>query len=217
MAVQQDDLLEPVVGEALGDVEHVVHEVLEVGVDRAGKVHHVAGVAVGDDRQHAASCRGSSGRRRGRSRSGQIEIDVERQVRPVLLDGAARQDADLAQLDRVVDLGPGQFLVTIFGRGSAWHGLLLGDGRFWRQVKEVRLAGCDNGFQQTVAPDTNPTRERGIGRERTQTVIDIALISPTPRTRVELVGACLTYCARIDSGRTRSHILADLACRYHRL
>ena len=41
-------------------------------------------------------------------------------MRPVLLDRAARQDADLAQLDRVVDLGPGEFLVAIFGRCLGW-------------------------------------------------------------------------------------------------
>ena len=35
VAVQQDDFFEAVVGERLGDVEHVVDEVLEVVVDRA--------------------------------------------------------------------------------------------------------------------------------------------------------------------------------------
>ena len=35
------------------------------------------------------------------------EIDVEREVGPVLLDGPARDDADLIRLDRVVHLGPG--------------------------------------------------------------------------------------------------------------
>ena len=42
-------------------------------------------------------------------------------MRAMLLDRAARQDADLAQLDRVVDLGPGEFLVAIFGRCLAGH------------------------------------------------------------------------------------------------
>jgi hypothetical protein len=44
----------------------------------------------------------------------------------VLLDGAARQDADLAEIDSVVDFGPGQFFVTILGSGTAWH-----DGVSW--------------------------------------------------------------------------------------
>src|ERR687884_164145 len=52
VAVEEHDLLEAVVGERLGDVEHVVHEVLEVVVDRSGEVHDVAGVAVADGRQH---------------------------------------------------------------------------------------------------------------------------------------------------------------------
>ena len=49
------------------------------------------------------------------------QIDVERQMRAVLLDGAAGHDADLAQLDGVVDLGPGQFFVAVLGRGAAGH------------------------------------------------------------------------------------------------
>ena len=111
-----------------------MHEVLEVVVDRAGEVHHVAGVAVGDDRQHEhlvgdlpAGPVGDAARA--------DEIDVERQVRPVLLDGAAGHDADLAQLDGVVDLGPGQFLVAVLGGGAA-H--VFGSNRFVRAAHEVQ-------------------------------------------------------------------------------
>ena len=43
-------------------------------------------------------------------------------MRAVLLDGTARKDADLAQLDGVVDLGPGEFLVAIFRFCLAGHG-----------------------------------------------------------------------------------------------
>ena len=96
-----------------------MHEVLEVVVDGAGEVHDVAGVAVGDDRQHehllGDLTAGAAGDLRGTD-----EVHVERQVRPVLLDGAARQDADFAQLDGIVDLGPGQLLVTVFGRRRGW-------------------------------------------------------------------------------------------------
>ena len=47
--------------------------------------------------------------------AGTDQIDIQRQMRPMLLDRAARHDADLAQIDGVVDLGPGQFFVAIFG------------------------------------------------------------------------------------------------------
>src|SRR6476469_6054593 len=40
---------------------------------------------------------------------------------PVLLDCAAGDDADLAELNGVVDLGPGQLLVTVLGPRSATH------------------------------------------------------------------------------------------------
>ena len=49
------------------------------------------------------------------------EIDVERQVRPVLLDRPARDDAHLAEIDRVVDLRPRQLLVAVLGL-RATHG-----------------------------------------------------------------------------------------------
>jgi hypothetical protein len=39
----------------------------------------------------------------------------------MLLDGAAWDDADLADLHRVVDFGPGQLLVSILGLGTAYH------------------------------------------------------------------------------------------------
>src|SRR5262249_58178952 len=62
------------------------------------------------------------------------EVHVERQVRAVLLDGAAGHDTDLAQLDGVVDLGPGQLLVTVLPAGTAghdvsWCGRAVGPGR----------------------------------------------------------------------------------------
>ena len=48
-------------------------------------------------------------------------VYVESEGLFLLFDGAAREDADLAEVDGVVDFGPGQFLVTVFGRGAAWH------------------------------------------------------------------------------------------------
>ena len=90
-----------------------MHEVLEMVVDRAREVHHVARVAVGDggkDEQLVGDLAAGAERDLGRTE----DVDVERQVRSVLLDGAARDDADLAELDRVVDLRPGQLCVAIF-------------------------------------------------------------------------------------------------------
>ena len=122
-----------------------MHEVLEVGVDRPREVHHVAGVAVGDDGQHEQLV--------GDLPPGPVgdperadEVHVERQVRPVLLDGAAGHEADLAQLDGVVDLGPGQLLVAVFRAGSAVHrGRPLGRKedaiRFREGLEPIRRSG----------------------------------------------------------------------------
>src|SRR5262249_36629056 len=116
----EDDLLEAVICEALGNVEDPLDEVLEMGVDGSGKVHDMAGVAVavggkqkhlfGDDRARAACNSGWAD-----------DVNVERQVRPVLLDRAAGEHADLAEFDRVVDLGPGEFLVAPLGFCPAGH------------------------------------------------------------------------------------------------
>ena len=74
--------------------------------------------------------------------AGTDQIDVERQVRAVLLDGAARHDADLAQIDGVVDLGPGQFFVAVLGGGSARHGWLLGDEAPQYRGNDGRIQWC---------------------------------------------------------------------------
>ena len=80
------------------------------------------GVAVGDHgededffRDLPAGAVGDSGRTH--------QIDIERQVRPVLLDRPARDDANFFELDRVVDLGPGQLFVTVFGQrlATSWE------------------------------------------------------------------------------------------------
>jgi hypothetical protein len=43
----------------------------------------------------------------------------------VLFDGAAGDDADLAQFDGIVDLRPRQFFVAVFGSGTSSHGMIL--------------------------------------------------------------------------------------------
>ena len=60
----------------------------------------------------------------------QWEIDV-------LLDRAARDDADLVGTDRIVDFRPGQFLVTVLGSGSTGHRLVLGSGLWGCCLAEV--------------------------------------------------------------------------------
>ena len=62
----------------------------------------------------------------------------------MLLDGPARHDADLAQIDGVVDLGPGQFLVAVFGPRAA-HGVLRGFARLGRVDDEPAGGGDDVG------------------------------------------------------------------------
>ena len=51
MPIEQQDFFEAVISQRLGDIEHMVHKMLEIVVDRAGKVHHVTGIAIRYDRQ----------------------------------------------------------------------------------------------------------------------------------------------------------------------
>src|SRR5437667_8650793 len=61
--------------------------------------------------------------RRGEGDAGGADaVDVEGQVRPVLLDGADRHDRDLPGLHRVIDLRPGELGVDVrgcFGHASS--------------------------------------------------------------------------------------------------
>ncbi len=98
----------------------MVHEVLEVVVDGAGKVHHMPRVAVADGGQHQ-NLFGHFPARAAGDFGGTDKIDIQRQVRSMLLDGAAGHNAHFAQLDGVVDFGPGQFFVAEFGLSAA-HG-----------------------------------------------------------------------------------------------
>ena len=173
VAVQQDDLLEPVVGERLRDVEHVMHEVLEVVVDRPGKVHHVARVAVGDRREHehlAGDLATGAERDLGRAE----DVDVERQVRPVLLDGAARDDADLPELDRVLDLRPRQLRVAIL-LGRAGHAGL--PSSTWWRASRSRLAS----FRLRLGRDS---RHDDVPVERLEQELLVALMQDVEKLSV---------------------------------
>lgn len=125
VAIQQNDLLEAVVGQRFRDVEDVVHEMFKVVVDRPRKVHDMPGVTVGYHGEYENLV--------GNRLTGTVgdadradEIDIQRQVWPVLFDGSARHDTDLLQIDGIVDFRPGQFFVAVLGRGSAHRELSCG-------------------------------------------------------------------------------------------
>ena len=121
VAIEQDDFFKAVIGQRARDIEHMLHKVLKVIVDRARKVHHVAGVTVGHDRQHQYlfgcpfPCSGCDS-------AGTDQVDIQRQMRTVLLNGSTGQDADFTEVDGVIDLRPGEFLVSVFGYSSTTHG-----------------------------------------------------------------------------------------------
>src|SRR5205814_6112193 len=121
VAVEKDDLLEAMVGQRFGDIEHVMHEVFEIVVDGPREIHDVARVAISNHGQYKQLIGDKPAGAVGDA-TGTDEIDVQRQMRPMLLDGAAGHQADLAQLDGVVDLGPSEFFVAIFGGGATGHG-----------------------------------------------------------------------------------------------
>jgi hypothetical protein len=80
----------------------------------------VTGVAVTDGGQHEQFV--------GYQPSGAVSdpgwadnIDIKRKMRAVLFHGAARHDADFAELDGVIDFRPGEFFVAEFSGGAA-HG-----------------------------------------------------------------------------------------------
>jgi len=81
----------------------VVDEVFVVIVYGAGKVHHVARVAVANGGKHEHLLRNqSAGAARYLGRAD--DIHIERQMGAVLFDRPTRNDADFAQIDGVIDL-----------------------------------------------------------------------------------------------------------------
>ena len=119
MAVQQDDLLKSVIRQRPSDIEHLFDERRVICVNRSRKIHHMSGVAIRNVRQDKDLV--------GKLPSGPMcdsartdQINIQRQVVTVLLNGTTRKDANLPKIDRIVYLGPGQFLITIL-RGSSGH------------------------------------------------------------------------------------------------
>jgi hypothetical protein len=102
----------------------VINEMLEMVVDRSREVHDMARIAVANRGQHQ-QFPGNQPSGAVRDSRGADDIDIQRQMRPVLLDRAAGHEADLVQVDGVVVLGSGEFFVTKFCGGAA-HG--FGDG-----------------------------------------------------------------------------------------
>ena len=117
MAVEQQDFLETVVSQRFRDVEDVVDEMFVLVVDGAGKIHHMARVPVRNGGQHehfVGNLPAGAARDLGRA----DDIHIERQMGAVLFDRAARHNADFAQIDGVIDFGPGKFFVPEFGGGA---------------------------------------------------------------------------------------------------
>ena len=112
MAVDHDDLLEALIGQALQDVRDVTDECLVVDGHRAGKVHHVGRVAVAHRRHDHDAAVGSSGRLFADLGGGPV-VDLDGEVMPVLLDRANRQQRDDAAGYGLVDLGPGHVLESM--------------------------------------------------------------------------------------------------------
>ena len=77
VAVEDDHLLEAVVGEAFGDAEHVLDKVLVVDIDRTGKIHDVVHVAITDRRQYQGEF-GFQARGLGGNGIGAEMVDFER-------------------------------------------------------------------------------------------------------------------------------------------
>src|SRR5438093_2737118 len=150
MSVEQQDFLEAVVSQRFRDVEDMVDEVIIVIVYGAGKIHHVARVAVANGGKHQHLVRNqSAGATRNLGRAD--DIDIERQMGTMLFDRATRQDADFAQIHGVIDLRPGKLFVTIFGSGAR--------STRWFRPFHVQPVNCDNtSWQCRISPPTSVVR-----------------------------------------------------------
>ncbi len=154
VAVEQNDLFEAVVGQRFADVEHAVLKMLEVVVDRAGKIHDMSGVAVRHDRQHFHLVGNLFARSSGNAARAD-KVHVERQVRAVLFDGAAGDDANLSGVDSVFDFGPSQLFIAIVRQGAIAHGknpLRAGDPSSWPLGGKRRLGSmCGLGYHEYLS------------------------------------------------------------------
>jgi len=117
-----------------------------VAVDRAWKIHHVPGVSIGHDWQHQHLI-GNLLARAACNSERTDEVDVQRQVRPMLLDRTAGNETNLPDVDGIINLGPSQFFIAILGRGTARHGDLLPG-----ETEEAMILGSPTGQRNQVQP-----------------------------------------------------------------
>jgi hypothetical protein len=120
VAVDDQDFLEPVVGDALGDVQTEGDEGVRLNVDGAGEVDVVHVQAVGNRRQHQDPV-GSAPAHLETNGLAQEQIDIQRQVPTVLFRRAGGQDDQLLGGDGVVHFGPGETVVAILQRSAHDH------------------------------------------------------------------------------------------------
>src|SRR5258706_9739915 len=107
-------------------------EMFKVIIDSPGQVHHMTGITVADGREHEDLVRNlPSGA--ARDFHWADDVHVQGQVRAVVFHRATWHDADLAHFDRVINLRPGQFFVTIFLTRSGGHGMEIKPCRSYRK------------------------------------------------------------------------------------
>ena len=109
MTVEDDHLLEPVIGQALGDVHALVKEMPPADRDTSREVHPVGDVPVGHRRHHQELPLTLGGRLLG-DPVRYDPVSLQGEVRAVLLDAADREDGYLAFAHRIVDIRPGQLV-----------------------------------------------------------------------------------------------------------
>ena len=153
MAVKQQNFFKAVIGKALGDVQHLLNEMLVMHIDRAGKIHHVAGVAVRHTRQNQRLLRSLPARLQCHA-VGKQHIYVQRQVRSVLLHRAAGHNANLPRRNGVINFRPRQFLVTMLSKMLVAHGA-WGWGRLGGG-----LTGCNLGLNSGLDPRLGDVENR---------------------------------------------------------
>src|SRR5690606_1278690 len=106
VTVDEDDALVALLDKAAGDVGHIVDEVLDLHRDRAGKPHVVRVETVGDDR-HAHHEIGATLRGFIAEPGDDPVVEVNGQVRTVLLDGPDRDEHDAVGQRGTAGLRPG--------------------------------------------------------------------------------------------------------------
>ena len=82
-----------------------------------GKIHHMTGITIADrgkDKNVFWSLLAGSEGNAGWTN----EVHIEWKMRAMLFDGATGNDADLAEINGIIDLRPGEFFVAVFGFGA---------------------------------------------------------------------------------------------------